>query len=248
MKKFALLTCLAAVAMLMNSCKEKTGGVETASIGDYSPFTVGKFITYQLDSVVPVNFGAALETRTYEVKYLVDAAINDINNRPSFRIVRYIKKPGNVWQGDATFLATPTSQGLEFVENNLRYIKLRLPIRDGYTWLGNSYIDTYSLNSEVKYLADWDYMYDSVGVAATVGDYNLDDVIKVEQRDEIIGDPTDPLNLYYETNYGMEKYARGVGLVYRKFLHIEYQRPTGSVTGKFVDGTYGVTLTMIDHN
>lgn len=248
MKRTTLLTGMVALVFSLGSCKKEKDEVVTASIEDYSPFTVGKYITYQLDSLVTVNFGAATEVRTYQVKYVVDAAITDADDRPSFRIIRYMKKPGNTWQSDATFLATPTSQGLEFVENNLRYIKLRLPIRNGYNWPGNTHIDTYSITSEVKYLADWDYTYDSVGVAATVGAYNLEDVIKIDQRDEIIGNPSDP-NSYSEINYGMEKYAKGIGLVYRRFLHTEYQPPTGgSGGGKFADGTYGVTLTMIDHN
>lgn len=243
MKKLAFITCLAASALFLHSCKDESGVVDTAPIEDYSPLVVGKYITYQLDSIVPVNFGASLATRTFEVKYVVDAAITDGNGRPSFRIVRYMKQPNDSWQSDATFLATATTNGLEFVENNLRYVKLRLPIRDGYEWPGNTHIDTYSLNSPVKYLDDWDYMYDSVGVATNVGSYNLEDVIKVDQRDEIIGNPADP-NSYSEINYGMEKYAKGIGLVYRRFLHTEYQPGTA----KYSDGTYGVTLTMIDHN
>ncbi|RYE10493.1 MAG: hypothetical protein EOP51_33105 [Sphingobacteriales bacterium] len=247
MKRIAILTCLTALVFSLNACKDETDTLDTSTIEDYSPFVVGKYITYRLDSLVSVNFGAALETRTYQVKYSVDAAITDANNRPSFRIVRFMKKPGNVWQADATFLATPTANGLEFVENNLRYIKLRLPIRDGYNWSGNTHIDTYSITSEVKYLADWDYTYDSVGVASTVGTFNLEDVIKVDQRDEIIGNPADP-NSYSEINYSVEKYARGIGLVYRQFKHTEYQPPTGGGGGNFAEGTYGVTLTMIDHN
>ncbi|RYD77013.1 MAG: hypothetical protein EOP53_13695 [Sphingobacteriales bacterium] len=242
MKKISTLACLAAL-VFFSACKKEKGEVITAPIDAYSPFVVGKYITYQLDSLVPVNFGAALETRTFEVKYVVDAAITDANNRPSFRIIRYMKKAGDTWVSDATFMATPTTNGLEFVENNLRYIKLRLPIRDGYTWRGNSHIEAYGLNSELKYLADWDYAYDSVGVATTVGTYDLEDVIKVDQRDEIIGNPADP-NSYSEINYSMEKYAAGIGLVYRKFLHTEYQPGTSSYT----DASYGLTLTMIDHN
>lgn len=243
MKRLTLLTCLSVLAFSLHSCKEKNGGIETASIEDYSPFTIGKYITYQLDSVVTVNFGAALTTRTYIVKYVVDAAITDAIGRPSWRIVRYMKKPNDTWESDATFFATPISNGLEFVENNMRYVKLRLPIRNGYDWPGNTHIDTYSLTSQVKYLADWDYTYDSVGVATTVGTYNLEDAIKVDQRDEIIGNPGDPSS-YSEINYGVEKYARGIGLVYRKFLHTEYQPGAAA----YADGTYGVTLTMIDHN
>ncbi len=243
MKKISTLVCLAAIVLFFNSCEKETEELTTATVEDYSPFAVGKYITYQLDSLVPINFGASMETRSYEVKYVVDAAITDNNNRPSFRIIRYMKKTGDNWVSDATFMATPTSNGLEFVENNMRYVKLRLPIRDGYNWRGNTHIDTYSLSSEVKYLADWDYTYDSVGIATPVGAYNLEDVIKVDQRDEIIGNPADP-NSYSEINYAFEKYAKGIGLVYRKFLHTEYQPGTSS----FTDGSYGITLTMIDHN
>ncbi|MFT3981598.1 MAG: hypothetical protein QM687_14080 [Ferruginibacter sp.] len=248
MKNRIFLLASVAVALFFVSCKKETEQVETAAIEDYSPFTVGKYITYQLDSTVTTNFGASLTVRSYVVKYVVDAAITDADNRPSFRIIRFMQNPLNsTWHSDATFMATPTTNGLEFVENNMRYIKLRTPIKNGYTWSGNSHIDTYSLTSEVKYLDDWDYTYDSVGIATTVGTFNLEDVIKVDQRDEIIGNPSDP-NSYSEINYGVEKYARGLGLVYRKFLHTEFQPPVPGSGGHYADGTYGVTYTMIDHN
>lgn len=247
-KHFFFLALGAVLLTAVNACKKKTDTLATATIEDYSPFTVGRYITYRLDSTVTINFGAALQTRSYVVKYVVDAAITDANNRPSYRIIRYMQNPVNLtWQADATFMATPTEFGLEFVENNLRYIKLRLPISNGYSWNGNTHIDTYSLNSQVKYLADWEYMYDSVGLPVSVGNFQLDDVIKVDQRDEIIGNPADP-NSYSEINYSMEKYARGIGLVYRRFMHTEYQPPVPGGSGHYADGTYGVEYTMIDHN
>ena len=248
MKNKIFLSCALLAIVLLSSCSKEKDEVKTASIEDYSPFVVGKYITYQLDSTVMINFGAALEIRRHIVKYVVDAAITDANNRPSYRIIRYKQNAINgTWTSDATFMATPTTHGLEFVENNMRYIKLRLPITNGYTWRGNTHIDTYSITSEVKYLADWDYTYDSVAVATSVGTFNLDDVIKVDQRDEIIGNPADP-NSYSEINIGEEKYAKGIGLVYRKFLHTEYQPPVPGSGGHFAEGTYGVEYTMIDHN
>jgi hypothetical protein len=248
MKKYAVLTVLSfALLLFFSSCKKETETLKTDTIADYNPLQVGKYITYQLDSSVMINFGAGMETRSYQVKYLVEAAVTDADNRPSYRIVRFIKKPNNSWQSDATFWSTPTANGLEFVENNLRYLKLRTPITEGYTWKGNTHIDTYSINSEVKYLDGWDYTYENVGMAETIGAYNLDSVITVNQRDEIIGNPADP-NSYSEINYGMEKYAKGIGLVYRKFLHTEYQPPTPGSSGHYAEGTYGVTYTIIDHN
>src|SRR6218665_3761440 len=233
MKNKIFLPAAVAISLFFSSCEKKTEELATASIEDYSPLVVGKYITYQLDSTVTINFGAALETRSYIVKYLVDAAITDAYNRPSYRIVRFkYAAATDSWHSDATFMATPVDKGLEFVENNMRYIKLKQPFTYGYTWSGNTHIDTYSLTSEVKYLADWDYTYTAVSEPATVGTYNLDDVVTVDQRDEVIGNPSDP-NSYSETNYGMEKYARGIGLVYRKFLHTEYQPPVPGSAGHY---------------
>ena len=74
--------------------------------------------------------------------------------------------------------------------------------------------------------------------------FNFENVITVLQRDEIIGVPDEPSS-YSEVNYSQEKYAKGIGLIYRKFFHSEYQPNNG---GYFADGSYGVTYTIIDHN
>ncbi len=248
MKKIILFVFIASLAFSISACKKSTEQLQTASISDYNPLAVGKYISYRLDSFVYTNFGVNSEIRTYQVKYMVDAKIADNLNRPSYRIIRYIRKTtANAWISDASFMATNTGNGLEFVENNLRFIKLRTPMRDLYSWKGNSFIDTYSLNSELKYMADWDYVYDSVNAPLKVGTFTLDSTLKVDQRDEIIGNPSDATS-YSEINYATEKYAKGIGMVYRRFFHSEYQPPTPGQGGRFVDGSYGVTLTMIDHN
>lgn len=248
MKKLFPLVCFAAFLISVNACKKSSEKFQTASIEDYNPLQVGKYITYRLDSFVYTNFGANSEVRTYQVKHLTEARITDNLGRPGFRIVRFIRKtPAQAWASDATFMAVNTGTTLEFTENNLRYAKLKLPVRDLYSWKGNSFINSYSINSELKYLDDWDYVYDSVHMPATIGTFVLDSTLRVDQRDEIIGFPA-LSGSYSEINYGMEKYAKGIGLVYRKFFHNEYQPPTPGQGGRFVDGSYGVTLTMIDHN
>ncbi len=248
MKKILLAVLVVAFLLSFTACKKSSETFETASIEDYNPLEVGKYITYRLDSFVYTNFGVSSEVRTYQVKHMVDAEITDNLGRKAFRIVRYIRKTAaQPWLGDATFMAVNTGTALEFTENNLRYIKLKVPVRDFYSWKGNSYFDTYSINSELRYMDNWDYTYDSVHMPAQVGTYMLDSTLKVDQRDEIIGFPELP-GSYSEINYGMEKYAKGIGMVYRRFFHSEYQPPTPGQGGRFVDGSYGVTLTMIDHN
>ena len=40
---------------------------------EYQPLSVGKFMTYRLDSTVFVNFGRDEEIRSFEEKHIVDA-------------------------------------------------------------------------------------------------------------------------------------------------------------------------------
>ena len=236
------------IFVVLQGCKKETQDIQFAPISEYFPLESGKFIVYRLDSLVYTNFGSSQEIRSYDVKYTVDAEITDGLGRPAYRIIRSIRKNDSIpWATDATFSATNTGNTLEFVENNLRFVKLQQPIREGYTWKGNSYIDTYTPANNLRYLDDWDYTYEEVGMPLSIGTFNISDGLTVAQRDEVILDPTDPFS-YSEINYGIEKYARGIGMVYKKFFHNEYQPQTDSRPGYYVDGSFGITLTMIDHN
>lgn len=228
----------------LSSCN-KTETYPTAALEDYHPLQQGKYIVYQLDSLKYLSFGTRDTTVTYQVKYLTDTIITDNLGRKAWRIFRFIRKnETEAWATDATFMAVPGNNQMEFIENNLRYIKLHLPIENNFSWKGNSYIDTYSAFSDIKYLDNWDYMYSGIGSTENFGGQTFSDVLTVNQRDEVIGDPNDPSS-YSEINYGQEKYAKNIGLVYRKFFHKEYQPGNG---GYAADGSYGVTLTIIDHN
>ena len=234
------------LVFIFSACKKRSEDFQPTTISDYAPLIVGKYIVYKLDSLVYINFGTRDTTTSYQVKHEVDAMITDNLGRPAYRIIRYIRKTAaNPWLPDNSFMAINTGGSLEFIENNMRFLKLKLPIINNDSWKGNSYIDTYSLNSEVKYLDDWDYVYDSVNTALTLGSITLDSTFKVAERDEVVGNPNDP-NSYSEINFSVENYAKGIGLVYRNFFHSEYQPPTPGVGGYRIG--YGVTLTMIDHN
>lgn len=244
MKKFLWILPLMMI-VFFSACK-KSEEHKVVPLSEYYPLEVGKYVSYQLDSLVFINFGTKDTVITYQVKHEVNAAVTDNLGRPAYRIFRYIRKTHtDPWVSDNTFMAVPTDFSVEFIENNMRFLKMQSPLKNGYTWKGHTYIDTYSLNSEVRYLDNWDYVYDSLGLPTTVGLFNLEDAVKVHHRDEIIGDPSNP-DSYSEINRGEEKYAKGIGLIYRNFLHVEYQPPTPG-RGGYKQG-YGVTLTMIDHN
>ncbi|MDQ2718868.1 MAG: hypothetical protein M3Z26_03760 [Bacteroidota bacterium] len=218
---------------------------KTASISDYYPLQVGKYITYNLDSTVFLSFGKTDSIMHYQAQDRVDAQITDNIGRPAFRVIRYLRQDSTQeWVPNNTFMVVPTENSLEYDENNLRFVKLRLPIKQGFSWKGNSFIDTYSQYSDVKYLDDWDYIYDSIGVPLTINSLTIDSTLKVGERDEFLGqDPSLPNTDYAEKTYSVEKYGKGIGLIYREFLHWEYQ----SVNNNSYTG-YGIKMSIIDHN
>ena len=247
MKRFFLLAAVF-VSLVFNACKKQTENFTSAPVESFAPLVVGKYITYKLDSFKYKPFSLKDTTTSYQVKHVVDGLINDNLGRPAYRIIRYIRKTAQqAWVPDNSFMAVNTGSSYEFIENNYRFLKLKSPIKEGFVWKGNSYIDTYSLNSLVRYLDDWDYTYENVDQPLALGAFKLDSTVTVNQRDEVIGNPADA-NSYSEKNFGSEVYAKGIGMVYRKFLHTEFQPATPGSVSSFSDGSYGVTLTMIDHN
>ena len=236
------------ISLLFTSCKKEKGSLTSDPVSAYYPMEVGKYITYTLDSTVFVNFGQKDTIISYQAQDRVDALISDNLGRPAYRVIRFIRKDDTEdWVANNTFLVVPTEAAIEYVENNQRFLKLVLPVKQDFSWKGNAYIDTYSVDSEVKYLDDWDYIYDSVGVPLTFNSLMIDSTVKVSERDEFLGqDPSIPGTQFGERNYSVEKYGKGIGLIYREFLHWEYQGGQGSTPGYF--NGYGVKMTITDHN
>ena len=246
MRKYFLLLII--IGAVLPACKKENANFISIPVSNYFPLKTGNYITYNLDSTIFINFGAQDTVKRYLVQDRVDSQVTDNQGRKGFRIIRFIRRNiSQPWIANNTFMAIPTAHSIEYIENNHRFLKLVEPIENGYTWKGNSFIDTYSIYSDVKYLDDWDYTYDSVNVPITLGTLRLDSTIKVKQRNEFLGqDPHLPSTQYAEKNYSIEKFAKGIGLVYKEFLHWEYQGGQPGRAAYYLG--YGVKLTMIDHN
>lgn len=239
MRRF--LCTITAAFLLLNSCK-KTEELAVLPLHDYYPLQVGKYITYNLDSTVfYTNFNTVAVVKSYQVKHVVDAQITDAQGRPAYRILRYIRNNASApWVADNTFMAVNTGNSVEFVENNLRFIKLVSPIRQDYTWQGNKYINTtinVTPSTTLQYLEGWDYTYDSINVKSTIGSLSVDSTIKVAHIDN---------QTSIDRTFSEEKYAKGIGLVYRNFIY--WNTGTAAGSGVYADNSYGVVMRMIDHN
>lgn len=212
-------------------CKKQIDTYSPVSSSTYYPTIVGKYIQYRLDSVVFTNFDRDREVRSYQVKDSVDAAITDNLGRPSFRIRRLIRDVDGLtpWQDNATFMVTVLPNSVEYVADNLRFVKLVTPVKDDYYWEGNNYIFTgtnaissSASESPYAFYFNWNYVYQNVGQPFTVNGVPVENTATVLQQDESTGDPVVSPTLYADSTYSVEVYAKDIGLIYKNFIHWVY--------------------------
>ncbi|MES2647851.1 MAG: hypothetical protein V4717_13300 [Bacteroidota bacterium] len=238
---------------LFQACSDKKIELAIPPLSDYMPLNVGKYITYRLDSTNITKFGADTAVTSYRVRELVDAEITDGLGRKAYRILRTITDSGGAapFSNNNTFMISPQSTDwIERVENNLRFMSLRSPVMENFEWKGNSFIDALSINSPVRYLYDWNYKYQDIGKPFTVRGKTYDNTITVLQRNEEFPEgPFNPSQPFKQWDYSIEVYAKGVGLIYKNFDHKVWQGPApGSGGGYWEDGSYRVIMEAIDHN
>jgi hypothetical protein len=255
MKKFYLYFLPA--LLILSSCN-KSYNYPSDQVTDFAELQPGKYITYRLDSLVFINFGSQETIVSYLAKDVVDTLITDDLGRPSWRIIRYLSDTTGTlpWTPTETYMITPTRQALEVIENNLRYLKLELPVVNGFNWTGNSYIDTRTTYSDVpglgnwdySYLDGWNYTYDSVGYPFTVLGGTVPNSVTVQEANDSTGTPSNIVDSVVSSlTYSEEIYGKGIGLIYKNQIYWQYQPPNvGSPQGSTLG--YGIKLNMIDHN
>lgn len=255
MKLIPKLALVAGITMALQACSDKTIDLAPPPLSDYFPLTVGKYITYRLDSTNNTQFGRDTAVTHYRVKDLVDGLITDGLGRPAYRVIRTISDSSGTagYKSNNTFMVVPEKDAwIEVVQNNLRFMKLRSPIMEGFSWKGNSFIDAFSINSPVRYLYDWNYVYQDVGKPFTVRGRTFENTITVLQRDEEFpAGPFSPSQPYKQWDYSIEVYAKGVGLIYKNFDHKVWQGPTpppDAKPGYWEDGSYRVMMQIVDFN
>jgi hypothetical protein len=242
-----IISLMVLIGVVVVACNSKEV-ISYPKLTDYYPLQVGKTFTYKLDSTVRVNFGAALTVHSYLAKDTVESQFNDAQGRPSFRIFRYLRDVAQTqpWKYTATYVATfdNTNQRVEYVDNNLRYVVLQEPVNEGFSWNGNSFIDTKGANSLVGYLDEWHYTYQDVGMPYTVAKGKFDTTIAVLQANDFPADPNN-FSFYQQTDYSIEVYAKGVGLIYKEFLHKTWD--INPPPAHWTDESYGVKLNLVDY-
>ncbi len=179
---------------------------------DYFPTEVGKFVEYDVDSTAYIQL-PTIDTiiKKFRIKVKIDSIFLDNQGRNTMRVVRYKKNYDAVIPYSAMtyviqdiWAANATKTTAEFVEENVRYIKLTFPVKADKKWNGNVQ----------NTIGDWQYKYVNMDVPLTLGALSFEKTLEVSQL-------YFPSVISYQ-NY-TEKYARGVGMIYKEIIDIKSQ-------------------------
>lgn len=200
------------------SCKNKQT-IEEPNIDfgyDYFPLEIGSELIYRVDSTIydpKESTVEILNSMTYVREVVVDTFQDELG-RLSHRIERFERPNVDVeWELKNVWSALRTETQAERFEDNLRFIKMVFPVNDGDIWNGVAHLDVTAeypvAGDRVAIFKSWDNNTEVIeaGEAETVGGFAFEEVTTIQLADEE--------NLL-EKRYGLEKYARGVGLIFKE--------------------------------
>jgi len=240
---------LLGLLIALSSCNENTvkETIEVDQGYEYFPLEVGKYITYQVDSVIydVGNNVTLIDTiRTYIKEEITDTLV-DNTGETVYRIQRYERSNVNDnWRVKDIWTSARTRAQAEKVEENLRFIKMVFPVTEGIEWNGNIFIDESTIipiaGESIEVFKNWLYKIESMDQSETIGDFTFDRVTTVSQADSE--------NLI-ELRFSIEKYAEDIGLVYREMRILDSQIIDESIPWEVkAQKGYILTQQVIDHN
>lgn len=247
MKK-ATYTLLLSV-FLLGACQNDTVLVEPIAEGyDYYPLAVGKYITYQVDSVLydPTDGQIVLDSSSSQIRESIVDSWRSEDNKQLFRIERAIYDTVNAeWEvTDIYSTYADETQAVRF-EENLNFIKLRFPIRINRPWQGLDFSSTLEVNvadEPIELFKNWESVVTIIEKPMRIGDFDFSEVTTVQLANDT--------NLI-ELRAALEHYAKGVGLVYREVSILNTQNIQADDSVLWAEkGEEGFLMTqrVIDYN
>lgn len=248
-------TTLAICFSAFFACK-KTSSTNGDKTLNYFPLQFGKYVTYNVDSVVYDTLGCTQYETHNQLKYAIDDTFRDSKNRLSY-VMDVFARPhdGAVWYKNRVILLTPAevvpttttppantpTSSILWSESGAQFIKMEFPIVEGISWKGNALVPVQ--DSDYMFYKNWNYTYQALNQSYNTGYMNFDNTVTVLENNESVYNPALDTTQYAYRTYSKAIYGYNVGMVYREFTHYIYH-PNHETCVK----GWTVTMRAVDHN
>lgn len=163
--------------------------------------------SYRIYSVRQIDYSLSRETDTsdYQLKEVAADSFLSLSNEYSFFLKRFIKDPiGEEWILDSVWTVEKNAERVVATENNMPYIKMVFPAREGKQWDGN----------RMNVLGEQEYTMNRVGAETVLTSGRFDQTINVLQWDN-------PDTILVREK-AFEIYAKNIGLIYKETVQLKY--------------------------
>jgi hypothetical protein len=206
--------------VFLASCENKIEEYDSVQYDKlYFPLETGNKWGYQLDSIIYTKKGTQRIERSYTVNEEVIDVFTDSRGEKSYLIEQNVLENDQPYVTNLFYGFVDDNKAVR-TEGNLKFIKLVFPVSLNNSWDGNAMFD--ASNTIVKIGGEpinmyewWNYRYTEINGSETINGTVYADVVTVTQVDSDI-----PI----EKRYSVEKYAKGIGLIYQKMIILNTQR------------------------
>ncbi len=230
--RFSLFLLVSLTVFFVACNKSEVEDIELDFGYEYFPLEVGRSWEYEVDSIIydPAVGGTSVDSfRTYILEQISDT-LHDNAGSVLYRVERYYRRSDTLlWQIEKIFTLSRDRQRAFRTEDNLRFVKLVFPAGAGKRWDGNAFFDSslevFVAGESIQMFNFWDYLILGFEERTAVGSLEFEDVVAVQNADN--------RGNIIDLRYAVERYARGVGLIYRELdiLRTDCQVCCGGDTG-----------------
>ncbi len=254
-KSIFSILALAVCFTTMYSCRKTSSGTGDKTL-NYFPIQLGKYVTYNVDSVTFDTTNCTQFESRSQLKYAITDTFRDSKNRLSYMMNVYSRpNDGAEWRASNTILLTPTivppltttpppntpTDCILWTQGGAQFIKMEFPIVEGNTWKGNQFVPV--ADADYAFYNNWNYTYQNLYQSFNTGYMNFDNTVTVLENNETVYNPALDTTQYAYRTYSKAVYGYNVGMVYKEFTHYIYHpNHQTCVAG------YTVIMRAVDHN
>jgi len=240
----SVLSLVAICFITLHSCKKKDN-TPTDPTRNYFPIVLGKYVTYNVDSIYYYQNTCSQYEVKSQMKYVITDTFTDRNNFTNqlTYIMDVYRRPydGGFWTPVRVILVNPTTNSINYTQDNVKYVKLMFPIVQNFSWKGN--VNAPVNDSDFAYLKNWNYLYQNVHMSYNTEYLNFDNTVTVMEDNESVNYPAVDSGVAAYRTFAKEVYAYNVGMIYKEWTHWTYL-----ANNKQCVNGYTVVMKAIDHN